>query len=236
LALGDNTSAIGWLFTLSKFASSSIAHTAHLRVACQLATLVLENNHCLASQHLKRTLNIVADFLSFDGSSREKLHPLAFDSPTDTVLTQRFHTMPAQIPENFLISPLPSKILSWIAVIRQTHESYVKADKRRQTNPKTKADVDGSDSATEPASKLTPSSLLYHSAKSTSSPNPSSTAIKQLNGLNTVNLQATVNGQWLQALCARPQATWLCCFGSVSNKAPFTSKTQKSCDPLSNSC
>jgi hypothetical protein len=237
LALGDNTSAIGWLFTSSKFPSSSIAHKAHLMVARQLATLVLESDHCLASQHLKGTLNIVADFLSFDGSSREKPHPLAFDSPTDTVLTQRFHQyLPAQIPANFVISPLPSKILSWVAVILQTHESYVKADKRPPMNPKTAAGDDGLDSAPEQASNLTPSSLLYHSPKSTSWPNPSLTAIEQLSGLNRVDLQATVNDQWLQALCARPQATWLRRFGSVSNKAPSTSKTRKSCDLPSNNC
>ena len=88
LALGDNTSAIGWLFTSSKFPSSSLAHKAHLMVARQLATLVLKNDHCLASQHLKGELNVVADFLSFDGSSREKSHPLAFDCPPDSILTR----------------------------------------------------------------------------------------------------------------------------------------------------
>ena len=93
-------------------------------VARQLATLVLENDHCLASQHLKGELNVIADFLSFDGSSRNKAHPLAFDCPPDTILTQRFHRyLPAQIPANF--SPLPSKILSWIAVILQTHEAQL---------------------------------------------------------------------------------------------------------------
>jgi hypothetical protein len=213
------------------------AHKAHFMVARQLATLVLESDHCLASQHLKGTLNIVADFLSFDGSSREKSHPLAFDSPTDAILTQRFHQyLSAQIPANFVISLLPSKFLSWVAVILQMHKSYVKADKRPPRNPKTAAGAGGLDSAPAQVSKLTPSSLLYHSPKSTSWPNPSSTAIEQLNGLNRVDLQATVNDQWLQALCARPQATWLRRFGSVSNKAPSTLNTRKSCDLPSNNC
>jgi hypothetical protein len=237
LALGDNTSALGWLFTSSKFPSSSLAHKAHLMVARQLATLVLDNDHCLASQHIKGDLNIVADFLSFDGSSREKSHPLAFDCPNDATLTQRFHQyLPQQIPANFVISPLPTKILSWIAVILQTHELYVMADKKAQTNPKTAAGDGGLDSAPEPASKLTPSSLLYRSEKLKSWQNPSSPATAQLSGLNMVDLRATVNAQWLQALCERPQATWLRRFGSASNKAPSTSKITKSCAPPSSNC
>jgi hypothetical protein len=117
LALGDNTSAIGWLFTSSKFLSLSLAHKAHLMVAPQLATLVLTNNHCLASQHLKGELNIIANFLSFNGYSQEKSYSLAFDCPPDSILTQRFHQyLHKQIPENFAISLLPSNILSWIAV------------------------------------------------------------------------------------------------------------------------
>jgi hypothetical protein len=206
-------------------------------VARKLASLVLENDHCLASQHLKGDLNIVADLLSFDGSSREKPHPLAFDCPPDSILTQRFHQyLPAQIPANFAISPLPTKILSWIAVILQTHELYVTADKKAQMNLKTAVGDGGLDSAPEPDSPLTPSSLLYHNEKSKSWQNPSSLATAQLSGLNMVDLRATVNAQWLQALCERPQATWLRRFGNVSNRAPSTSKTTKSCVPPSNSC
>jgi hypothetical protein len=48
LTLGDKTSAIGWLFALSKFPSSLAGHKAHLMVACQLATLVIQHVLCLA--------------------------------------------------------------------------------------------------------------------------------------------------------------------------------------------
>ncbi len=41
LALGNNTSAIAWLFASSKFPSESPAHRAHLLVARQLASLLL---------------------------------------------------------------------------------------------------------------------------------------------------------------------------------------------------
>jgi hypothetical protein len=135
LALSDNTSTIGWLFTSSKFPSSSVAHKAHLMVARQLATAVMSNDHCLASQHLKGELNTVADLLSYSGSSRGKPHPLALDDPSDSELTLCFHRyLPQQISENFKISKLPKKILSWNAAILGTHESYVMADKKDPTS------------------------------------------------------------------------------------------------------
>jgi hypothetical protein len=110
LALGDNTSAIGWLFTSSKFPAESPAHRAHLMVACQLTSLLLRHDHCLASQHIKGDANVVADLLSFAGSGRDKVHPLAYDNPTDLILTQRFHNhLPDQIPAAFKVSPLPQK-------------------------------------------------------------------------------------------------------------------------------
>jgi hypothetical protein len=131
LALGDNISAIGWLFTSSKFPSDSPAHKAHLMVARQLASLLHIHDHCLATQHIKGDANVVANLLSFAGPDRGKAHPLAYDSPTDDLLTQRFHQhLPDQIPEIFAISPLPKKDLSWVAVVLQTHELYLTAGKK----------------------------------------------------------------------------------------------------------
>jgi hypothetical protein len=207
LALGDNTSAIGWLFASSKFASSSHAHRAHLLVSQQLATVLLQHDHCLASQHLKEELNAVADLLSFVGSDRSKPHPLAHGHPSDSVLTQRFHEhLPTQIPANFVISRLPKKILSWVAVVLQTHESYLMDDKKAQTRPTTKAGADGPASAPKRASLLTPSSLLYPNRKLPSLPKPLCRAFETPNGIPAVNLLAVLNDQWWQALCAKPQA------------------------------
>jgi hypothetical protein len=232
LALGDNTSAIGWLFASSKFPSESPAHRAHLLVARQLASLLLLHDHCLASQHIKGDANVVADLLSFAGPDRGKAHPLAYDSPTDELLTQRFHQhLPEQIPANFAISPLPKKVLSWVAVVLQTHELYLMGDRKPPTSPRTAAGADGLVSATKPAWLLTPSSLPYPNSNSTLLPRLSSRASAQLSGLKTENLQDLANEQWLQALSERPQATWLRRFGTVSNKAPFTSRTAKSSDP-----
>ena len=125
LAIGDNTSAIGWLHSTSHLVQTWGAHSAHLMVARTLAKLLMTHNCCLASQHLKGELNLVADWLSFVGSeTRGKAHPLAFDDPPDDILTDRFHqSLPSQIPENFAISTLPNEILCWVTQVLQTAES-----------------------------------------------------------------------------------------------------------------
>jgi hypothetical protein len=113
LALGDNTSALGWIYRSSRVKPTSMSYTAIQTVARHLATVFLDSRHCLASQHLKGDHNIVADLLSFAGHDRNKPHPLAAGNPSDHVLTQRFHQfLPLQIPENFAISQLPFEILS----------------------------------------------------------------------------------------------------------------------------
>jgi hypothetical protein len=237
LALGDNTSAIGWLFSTSKFPANSPSHRAHLVAARQLSRVLIDTDHCLASQHIKGELNTVADLLSFSGSSRGKPHPIAFDDPPDDILTLRFHThFASQIPENFKISPLPRKILSWIVMVLRTHESYLTLARRAQTKPTTDAGDDGSASAPKPVSGLTLSSILYPSKRKTSSAEPSLHVTELHCGASPVQLKGIVNAQWSQVLSERPQATWLRRFGSNSNRAPCTSKEAKSCDPPSAPC
>jgi hypothetical protein len=196
LNLSNNTLEIGWLFTSSKFPANSLAHKAHLMVTWQLASLLLTNNHCLAYQH-------VADLLSFAGTDRRKAHPLAYDHPTDKILTQCFHQdLPHQIPADFTISPLPKNVLSWVAAVLQMHKSYLTANKKAPTRPMTPVGEAGSDSAMKPASLLTPSSLLYPSKKLTLLPRLSSCASEQLLGLKTEKLQELANKQWRRALTA----------------------------------
>jgi hypothetical protein len=98
--------------------------------------LVICHNHCLALQHIKGELNLVADLLSFAGTTWGKRHPIAHNNPLDPKLTQRFHThYRSQIPENFVISPLPQQILLWVIMVMQTHESYLICAKKTQTKP-----------------------------------------------------------------------------------------------------
>jgi hypothetical protein len=236
LGIGDNTSAVGWLHNSSRLATKLTAHSAHLKVARHIAKIVLDANCCLASQHLKGELNFVADLLSFAGSRTRaggKRHPIAFDDPPNDVLTQRFHLYyREQIPENFTISQLPSEVLSWVSSVLQIAASSMIADKRAAMNPRTGPGDDGLASASEEALLLTPSSLSYPQSDTSFSVELSSRASEITTGPPAELLMASVRAQWSQALCKKPQATWLRRFGTISNRAPFTSRGQPSCIPL----
>jgi hypothetical protein len=52
LAIGDNTSAIGWLHNWSRLDTKWDAHAVHLKVARKIAMLLINFRCCLVSQHL----------------------------------------------------------------------------------------------------------------------------------------------------------------------------------------
>ena len=72
LAIGDSTSAIGWLFNTSRLSADEPCHAAHHMIARD----IMSHNACLATQHIKGTANAVADLLSYDGTHDRKRHPL----------------------------------------------------------------------------------------------------------------------------------------------------------------
>jgi hypothetical protein len=229
LVLGDNTSAIGWLFRSGTIPTTSFYYDAVQFVARKLAELLTESTHILASQHLKGKKNVVADLLSYTGDSREEPNPLAPDNPSDQELTRRFHSfLPQLIPKAFSISPLPAEILSFTTRALQIAElSWIRA-KSPPTKVKTGSGAAGLDTATKQASKLTSSSLLYPSENENSSFDPSSHSIAKLSGLQQADFLESVRAPWWRQLCGLPQATWLRRSGVVSNKAPFTSRTAPS--------
>jgi hypothetical protein len=138
LVVGDNTSAIGWLFRSSKVKADSLYYEALQLGARQMATLVINSDHCLASQHTKGEANLVADLLSWSGCVRGTPHPLAEDDPSDIDLTLRFHShLPQLIPKAFKISPLPNEVLSWVTLALRTVESSWIRNRRRVTRPET---------------------------------------------------------------------------------------------------
>ena len=81
LAIGDSTSAIGCLFKTFKLgATPGGEHNAHLFVTRHVVTVLMDNSCCIASQNIKGDMNVVADLLSFSGTSeRGKPHLLAYD-------------------------------------------------------------------------------------------------------------------------------------------------------------
>ena len=235
LAIGDNTSAIGWLHNSSRLDTRWDAQRAHLQVARKIATLMIDFRCCLASQHLKGELNVVADLLSFAGdASRGKSHPIAADMPANDELTSRFlASYPSQVPESFAISQLPDEVLSWATQVLRVAESSLTADRKAATNHTTGPGAGVVDIVNTSGMVLTPSSLCYPTTSGTSSSGRSLTFTAMPSGTPTVNLREIVANQWSQVLCEKPQATWLRRFGAVSGSAPCTSRDLRTCAPSS---
>ena len=221
LAIGDNTSAIGWLHHTAHLDPGGPTSNAQLKVARKLARVLLKYDCCLASQHLKGELNVVADLLSFDGEERGKRHPLAFDHPPNDVLTERFRKyLPTQVTEDFAISQLPDEISSWITQVLRIVERSLTDSRRAATKASTACGEGGRVTVNTSGIMGTPTSINYPSTREDCSSRLFSDSIGQPCGGSTGNLKEIVRDQWSQTLCAKPLATWLRRFGAVSGRVP----------------
>jgi hypothetical protein len=231
LALGDNTSALGWIYQSSHIDKQSLYYEPTNLIACTLALLVVSSNSCLASQHIKGDHNTVADLLSFSHQSRSpKIHPLAADEPSDETLTQRFHaSLPQLVPAAFDIAPLPGEILFFATqVLVLVESSWIRNKKQPMRNTTGFGDASLT-FATPPTSPITSSLLMYPKSPANSSPEPSSHCTGPLPGTSPGALLANVDSLWSAALSETPQASWLRRFGTSTNGAPYTYRDQPSC-------
>jgi hypothetical protein len=182
LALGDNTSALGWIYRSSNIDKQSCYYESTNLIGRTLALLVVSSNSCLASQHIKGDHNTVADLLSFSHQSRgPKIHPLAADEPSDETLTHRIHaSLPQLVPAAFRISPLPSEVLCFaMQVLVLVESSWIRNKKQPRKNTTESGDA-GRTFATPPESPITSSLLMYPKTPASSSPEPSSRCTEPL--------------------------------------------------------
>jgi hypothetical protein len=118
---------------------------------------------------------------------------LALDIPSNYTLTQRFHDhLPQLIPKGFAISPLPSKISSFVIQALQMTESFLNQNRKNPTKNVTAPGGAGSPSAPSPASALTPSSLAYPNPKKSLSSKPFSPFTASLCGTSQETFLASV--------------------------------------------
>jgi len=103
-ALTDNSSAVGWLY---KSSFNPKTHFLHDNVARKLATILMQTESCISSQHTPGKNNIIADSLSRDFHLEDK--QLTF------ILKSLY---PSQVNQNFKIYPLPIEITSWISSLK----------------------------------------------------------------------------------------------------------------------
>ncbi|KAI2497634.1 hypothetical protein MHU86_16883 [Fragilaria crotonensis] len=182
LAIGDNTSAIGWLHYSSRLDTRGDDQSAHLLVARKIATLLINFRCCLASQHLKGDLNIVADLLSFAGEAlRGKRHPIAADMPANDELTIDFLPRTHHRYRRTCHLPTAGRDAILTTQVLRIAESSLTQGKRAATNPSTGRGEGGKVTAITSGTMLTPASLCYPTTKGVSSSGPSSTSTdKQL--------------------------------------------------------
>jgi hypothetical protein len=234
LSLGDNTSAIGWIFRSTRLPPDSPYYLPVQLIARKVAFLLNDSPNCLCSQHLKGESNQVADWLSFTTQTRDgKQNPVAFDDPADDLLTHRFHSSaPQLIPRHFRISPLPDVVLSFVEqVLRTTESSMIRFSRRRMKTGTAHGD-DGLGMVNKPAS-WTRSCLNFRSQSESSSFDPSSAPTRSPIGISQGSFLEQLRRPWRERLSALPQAIWLRRFGTVSNRVPFTSRTAPGCFPPS---
>ena len=224
LALGDNTSGIGWIFRSSKVSRNSVYYSAVKMIARKLASAVLQSQAQLTAQHLPGLFNDVADLLSFSGKARGYTNPLTADEPSNQELTQRLHSyLPQLIPENFEILPLPNDIRSFATTVLQTLESSWIRNKKEVGKKST--DLGGGGSTSSGTLGLwTRTSMEYPQTPSSSSPKHSSLDIASLTSTSRVQLLRCVRGPWYQRLSKLPLAMWLRRSGQITAKVPSTTK------------
>jgi hypothetical protein len=233
LPLGDNTSAISWIFRSGRITKSSPYYAAVKMIAREVANDVMAAKVQVTPQHLKGSLNDVADLLSYAGTVRGKTDPLTIDNPPNDILTDRIHSsMPQVIPESFKISPLPDEAFSFVSQVLATiEESWIRS--RRLRTPRLSEPGGGGSNSSGGAVSWTRSSLEYPGTSETFSAGVFSPSIEKAPTTGRGTLLADVRNRWWLRLSETPSAIWLRRFGQATGRAPSTGKTSPSVAGLS---
>ena len=184
LSLLNSTSTIGWLHR-SSFDFSS--HSIHAKMARHLATIMIDHQACLYSQHIPGTNNVIADSLSRD-----------FHIDTDT-LSSLIHSH-FQVPDSFTIYPLTDEIVSWLTSLMLSKPRQLEL-KHAHTPSATWLGVGGSNTSMQPAYSLTHSLMSSNPRTGSTSSVPSCTQYVKADSLVDPTLTRPVPPE-------RPWITW----------------------------
>ncbi len=142
LALGDNTSAVGWLHKVN--VDDTINKALHL-TSRKLATGLMEADCCLYSQHFKGEFNEVADCLS-------RRHDLSDNQLLSFILSR----YPEQVPATFAIDHLPPSITSWMTCLLQKNKDLTEFSNKHETKKRERG-TDGNPTSDELKTPTIPS-------------------------------------------------------------------------------
>ena len=229
LVLGDNTSAISWIFRSGKIPKNSAYRAPVKHIARHIALQTLSEKAKVCSQHIAGETNTVADLLSYEGGDRgETINPLTKDCPPNDVLTNRLHSSHSQlIPTGFQIQQLPEEIESFVLSSMQIISKSWDQKGRQHSKRGTGTGGDGALSSTNGGWEATPTSIRYPvSKKDFSSQEGSSPTIASITSTRKVKLLRSVRGQWYRELFSMPLALWHRRSGNVEGAAPSTSRTE----------
>ena len=196
----------------------------------------MTSSNFIASQHLPGMLNLIADWLSFQGTERvengtSKQNPVAYDCPPNDVITNRIViSFPQLVPADFRISHLPNKILSFASQAVQIFESSLTQKLKAEQKHTTESGGAGPASARISSTTNTPALLEYPQRKLTISYGPSLRFTGNQTLLSQERLLTNVRSRWSQILSKKSSALWARRCGTVTGNVPFTSKTVETAD------
>jgi hypothetical protein len=228
LVLGDNTSAVSWIFRSGRVSRNSFYYPAVKFIARTIASQALQASAQICSQHLAGVTNIVADLLSFEGNCRGTTNPITFDCPPDDILTDRVHKFYSQVvPSGFQIHHLPDEIESFaLSVMQIVAKSWTQKGKQRSRRT-TGLGGDGNASLVSGEWSTTPSSIRFPARKSDCSwQEDLCPTIEPLTSTHRAKLLQSVRSPWYRRLFETPLAVWHRRSGNVEGPAPSTSRTE----------
>jgi hypothetical protein len=228
LVLGDNTSAVSWIFRSGRIANTSRYYPAGKFIARTIASRALEAGAQICSQHLAGVTNTVADLLSFEGDCRGTTNPITSDCPPDDVLTERIHNFYSQVvPSGFQIHRLPDDIESFALSAMQLAAKSWTQKAKRLSKKVTGIGEGGNISSGSGEWLATPSSIRLPATKSECSwQEDMCPTIAPLTSIHREKLLQSVRGPWYRRLFETPLAVWHRRSGNVEGPAPSTSRTE----------
>ena len=229
LVLGDNTSAVSWIFRSGRVSRNSRYYPAVKLIARTIASRALQAGAQLCSQHLPGVTNTVADLLSYEGECRgTSTNPITIDCPPDDVLTERIHQFYSQvIPSGFKIHHLPNEIESFaLSVMQLAANSWIPKARQPLRKVTGTGDVGGVSSASGEWS-TTPFSIRFPATRSDCSwQGDSFPTTVPLTSTHRERLLQSVRSPWYRRLFETPLAVWHRRSGNVEGPAPSTSRTE----------
>ena len=228
LVLGDNTSAISWLFKSGRVPRSSRYYPIVKAIARRIALEVTKGGAQLCSQHIAGSMNVIADLLSFEGECRKQTNPLTEDCPPNDALTRRILNYHSQIvPSGFEIRKLPQEVESFAFSMMLTIAKSWIPKESLPTSGATGIGGDGELLSEIGVWAKTPSSILYPDSKSEYFwLEDSSCRVAASTSIDRERLLQSVRNQWYRRLFEMPLAAWHRRSGNVDGRAPSTSRSE----------